>query len=169
MVFIADIITFLDQCFAKWSICALYYRIFSVNRVYALWIQFIAAVQFALYVVLVIMQSLKCRPLNRFWQWWIPGYCIPFSTPACYYRTTQLADRLCTGYIGYSNDPFFAHKAAGEMEVAISFRTWRLVSGFLHPLHYFRSFPLALLADLMQSRSLRFYQGWAGLSSQSAM
>ena len=80
MIFIADVITLLDQCFAKWSICALYYRIFSVNRVYALWIQSIAAVQFALYVVLVIMQSLECRPLHRFWQWWVPGHCIPFST-----------------------------------------------------------------------------------------
>ena len=80
MIFIADIITLLDQCFAKWSICALYYRIFSVKRVYAIWIKGIAAVQLALYIALVVMQSLQCRPLNRFWQWWIPGNCIPFST-----------------------------------------------------------------------------------------
>lgn len=80
MIFIADIITLLDQCFAKWSICALYYRIFSVNKVYALWIKGIAAVQFILYIMLVILQFLQCRPLKKFWQWWTPGNCIPFST-----------------------------------------------------------------------------------------
>jgi hypothetical protein len=80
MIFVADVITLLDQCFAKWSICALYYRIFSVKRVYGLWIQGIAALQFALYIVLVVMQFLQCRPLNKFWQWWSPGDCMPFST-----------------------------------------------------------------------------------------
>ena len=80
MIFIADVITLLDQCFAKWSICALYYRLFSVKRGVAIWIQCIAAVQFVLYIVLVIMQSFQCRPLNKFWQWWAPGHCMPFST-----------------------------------------------------------------------------------------
>lgn len=80
MIFIANVITLLDQCFAKWSICALYYRIFSVKRVFALCIQGIAAVQLALYIVLVVIQSLQCRPLNRSWQWWASGSCMPFST-----------------------------------------------------------------------------------------
>lgn len=80
MIFIVDMITLLDQSFAKWSICALYYRIFGVKRAYRLWIQGIAAAQLVIYVVLLVIQALQCRPLERFWQWWAPGKCMPFST-----------------------------------------------------------------------------------------
>jgi len=78
-------------------------------------------------------------------------------------RTAQLADRFCPGHTGYGHDPFFAHEDAGEMEVAVSFRTWRLVSNCLHPLHCSSPSPSASLANSLQSRSLWIYQGWAGL------
>lgn len=80
MVFAADIITMLDQTLAKLSICALYYRIFGVNRAYRPWIYLIGAVQIATYMALLIMQFLQCQPLNKFWRYWVPGYCMPETT-----------------------------------------------------------------------------------------
>lgn len=70
----------LDQSFAKWSVCALYHRMFGMNRQYALWIYVHVAVQAITYTALVILQLLQCRPLNKFWQWWTPGECFPVST-----------------------------------------------------------------------------------------
>lgn len=79
MIFVADMITMLDQTFSKWSICALYMRIFGVKRNYKLWIWSLAAAQGLVYVGLAIMQPLQCRPINRFWQFWVDGECFPFS------------------------------------------------------------------------------------------
>lgn len=169
MIFIADIITLLDQCFAKWSICALYYRIFSVNRTYALWIKGVAAVQFALYIVLVIMQSLQCRPLNKFWQWWADGECIPFSTLLLAIDPlNSLIDFVLVGL-------------AMTMIRSLHMKTqakWKL--GFLFGLGGLSVPPYipstasippssASLANSLQSRSHRIHQGWAGLSSGSEM
>lgn len=169
MIFIADVITLLDQCFAKWSICALYYRIFSVNRVYALWIKGIAAVQFALYVVLVILQSLQCRPLNKFWQWWAAGDCIPFST-------LLLAIDPLNSLID-----FVLVILAMTMIRSLHMKTqakWKL--GFLFGLGglsvpayipFTASIPpsSASSTNSLQSRSHRIHQGRAGLSSGSEM
>ena len=79
MIFVADIITMLDQTLSKWSVCALYFRIFNVMNNYRVWIYSLAAAQGLCYIGLVIMQTLQCRPVNRFWQFWIDGECFPFS------------------------------------------------------------------------------------------
>ena len=70
----------LDQTLAKFSICALYYRIFSINRTYRRWIYVLAALQALVYIALVLIQSFQCRPVNKFWQWWAEGECFPFTT-----------------------------------------------------------------------------------------
>lgn len=76
----ANIITLLDQTFAKLSICALYRRIFGVNQVYRRWIYLLAAAQCVAYVTFVLMQLLQCRPLRSFWNWLAPGKCMPWTT-----------------------------------------------------------------------------------------
>ena len=77
---VAMVITMLDQTLAKWSICALYYRIFRVNRTNAKWIQLIAVLQGVTYIVLFFTQLFVCRPIEKWWKPWLDGYCIPEST-----------------------------------------------------------------------------------------
>jgi hypothetical protein len=79
MIFVADMITMLDQTLSKWSVCALYIRIFGVIGNYRKWIYGLAFAQGLCYLGLVIMQPLQCRPINRFWQFWVEGECYPFS------------------------------------------------------------------------------------------
>jgi hypothetical protein len=79
MIFVADMITMLDQTLSKWSVCALYIRIFGVIGNYRKWIYGLAFAQGLCYLGLVIMQPLQCRPINRFWQFWVEGECFPFS------------------------------------------------------------------------------------------
>lgn len=78
LVIAANIVTQLDQTFAKLSICALYHRLFGVNQSYRRWIYFLAATQCASYLGFVCMHLLQCRPLCKFWSW--PGGCMPFTT-----------------------------------------------------------------------------------------
>ncbi|KAH8899039.1 hypothetical protein GQ53DRAFT_363370 [Thozetella sp. PMI_491] len=80
MVFLADMITCLDQSLAKFSICALYYRIMGVYRTYAYWIYGLAAFQAIVNLAIILAQVFMCRPINKFWQWWVEGDCVPFST-----------------------------------------------------------------------------------------
>ena len=79
MIFVADLITMLDQTLSKWSVCALYIRIFGIMNNYKVWIYSLAVIQELCYIGLVIMQTLQCRPVNRFWQFWVEGECFPFS------------------------------------------------------------------------------------------
>lgn len=79
LIFVADMITMLDQSLAKWSICALYYRIFSINRSHGRWIWAIAIAQAAVNIALFITQSLQCQPIHKFWEFWAEGDCMPFS------------------------------------------------------------------------------------------
>ncbi|KAI2620576.1 hypothetical protein GGR54DRAFT_105255 [Hypoxylon sp. NC1633] len=79
LILFADVTAMLDQSLSKWSICALYYRIFGVNRTYARWILAIAVLQGLTYIGLLITQLLQCRPLNKFWQFWAEGECFSFS------------------------------------------------------------------------------------------
>lgn len=72
-------ITMLDQSLAKWSICALYYRIFSINRSNGRWIWAIALAQGLVNVALFVVQPLQCRPLHKFWEFWADGDCMPFA------------------------------------------------------------------------------------------
>jgi hypothetical protein len=80
MVFLADMITCLDQSLAKFSICALYYRIMGVYKTYAYWIYGLAAFQAIVNLAIILAQVFMCRPINKFWQWWVEGDCVPFST-----------------------------------------------------------------------------------------
>lgn len=79
MIFVADMVTLLDQTFSKLSVCALYLRIFGVMQHYRKWIYSLAAAQILCYCGLLIMQPLQCRPINKFWQFWVEGKCFPFS------------------------------------------------------------------------------------------
>ncbi|CAH0038991.1 unnamed protein product [Clonostachys rhizophaga] len=72
-------ITLLDQTLAKLSICALYLRLFGVKRSNRIWVYILAALQILSYLVLVILQPLQCRPINKFWQYWAEGECLSFS------------------------------------------------------------------------------------------
>lgn len=169
MMFIADIITLLDQCFAKWSICALYYRIFRVNRIYGLWIRGIAAVQFALYVALVILQSLQCRPLNKFWQWWAPGECFPFST-------ILLSIEPLNSVIDFALVILAIIMVRSlHVQIQTKWKLWFLfglggLSVTTETLYtVFQPSDFASWAHNLQNRSLWIYQGWAGVSSRSAM
>lgn len=80
MVLTSTITAMLDQTFAKFSICALYHRIFGVNRVYRHWVYILAAAQCATFLALLCMQLLQCRPLHRFWDWLTPGECMSWTT-----------------------------------------------------------------------------------------
>lgn len=80
MVLTSTITAMLDQTFAKFSICALYHRIFGVNRVYRHWMYILAAAQCVTFLVLLSMQLLQCRPLHRFWDWLAPGECMSWTT-----------------------------------------------------------------------------------------
>lgn len=44
-----------------------------------MWIYSLAAAQILCYIGLIIMQTLQCRPVNKFWQFWVEGECFPFS------------------------------------------------------------------------------------------
>ncbi|KAF1994668.1 benzoate 4-monooxygenase cytochrome P450 [Amniculicola lignicola CBS 123094] len=79
MIFVADLITMLDQTLSKLSVCALYIRIFGVMSNYRPWIYTLAVAQIICYISLVIMQTLQCRPVHKFWQFWVQGECFPFS------------------------------------------------------------------------------------------
>lgn len=70
----------LDQTLSKLSVCALYLRIFGVNRTYRRCVYLLAAAQCLTCVAFIIIQCLLCRPLQDFWTW--PGRktCMPWTT-----------------------------------------------------------------------------------------
>lgn len=70
---------FLDQTFAKFSIYALYRRIFSVNQGYRRWIYLLASAQFLVFLASVCIQLLQCRPIYKFWNFVDPGTCMPWT------------------------------------------------------------------------------------------
>ncbi|KAJ2987031.1 hypothetical protein NUW58_g4729 [Xylaria curta] len=80
LIYVAEMITILDQTLAKLSICALYLRIFGINRIYAYYIWLLGILQVAVNIALIIVQFLQCRPLNKFWQYWADGTCISSFT-----------------------------------------------------------------------------------------
>ncbi|KAI1661696.1 hypothetical protein F4813DRAFT_345443 [Daldinia decipiens] len=64
----------------KLSVLALYYRIFSVNRPYRIWIYLLGAAQTVLFIIFCIFQALQCRPFNRYFDLSIPGTCTDEGT-----------------------------------------------------------------------------------------
>ncbi|KAK8016929.1 Cytochrome P450 [Apiospora rasikravindrae] len=62
--------------FFKLSIMALYYRVFSINRVFAKWIIGLGSVHIAWALGLSVLYAVQCRPLAKFWRPLMPGYCI---------------------------------------------------------------------------------------------
>lgn len=70
----------LQQLFAKFSIMALYYRLFRVNRKFSLCIYALMIYHMAWVVAMSVMFSVQCQPLNRFWNPLIPGKCIDETT-----------------------------------------------------------------------------------------
>ncbi|KAK7961768.1 uncharacterized protein PG986_002593 [Apiospora aurea] len=62
--------------FFKLSIMALYYRVFSINRVFARWIIAMGAIHIAWGVCLSVLYGVQCYPLAKFWRPLMPGYCL---------------------------------------------------------------------------------------------
>lgn len=59
----------------KFSVLALYYRIFGIRRAYRFWIIALAACQGAVVVIASVYQALQCRPIARYWDLTVPGEC----------------------------------------------------------------------------------------------
>lgn len=69
-----------QQLFAKFSIMALYYRLFHVNRSFSLRIHALMIYHIAWVVAASVIMSVQCQPLSRFWNPLIPGKCIGETT-----------------------------------------------------------------------------------------
>ncbi|KAI0019240.1 benzoate 4-monooxygenase cytochrome P450 [Xylariomycetidae sp. FL0641] len=77
----ANLYTYLfQQFFFKLSAIALYYRIFGVDRGYRRWILLLLGLHISWTVMLFTLQTVACRPIQKFWYILTPGYCIPATT-----------------------------------------------------------------------------------------
>lgn len=68
---------FFHMLFVKFSVLALYRRIFGIRRSYLYTIYFIAAFQFVFILSLSLLHGLQCRPLARYWDLKVNGTCLP--------------------------------------------------------------------------------------------
>ncbi|KAI9164101.1 Endo-1,4-beta-xylanase B [Paramyrothecium foliicola] len=66
---------FMQALTFKLSVLALYYRIFSVNRAYRVWIWVLAAGQGVLIFLCCVLQSQVCHPFARWFDRTVPGTC----------------------------------------------------------------------------------------------
>ncbi|KAK8075665.1 hypothetical protein PG997_010328 [Apiospora hydei] len=55
---------------------ALYYRVFSINRLFSRWIIALGSVHIAWALGLSVLYAAQCQPLAKFWRPLMPGYCI---------------------------------------------------------------------------------------------
>ncbi|KAI0106405.1 hypothetical protein GGR51DRAFT_517598 [Nemania sp. FL0031] len=66
---------FAHLLFLKYSILALYYRIFGVSRTYRVWIYFFVGFQAVIVIIPCILLGLECSPFERYFDRSIPGTC----------------------------------------------------------------------------------------------
>ncbi|KAI1332131.1 hypothetical protein F5Y16DRAFT_421408 [Xylariaceae sp. FL0255] len=65
-----------QQSFAKFSLLALYYRLFWVNRVFTLSVWTIAAIQTAWGLSVLFVHIFSCVPVQKAWMPQLDGYCL---------------------------------------------------------------------------------------------
>lgn len=65
-----------NQTFAKLSLLALYYRIFSVNKAFVRWVWGIAIAHFCWFMAMFWIRWFMCTPVARVWNPRLPGHCI---------------------------------------------------------------------------------------------
>ncbi|KAG6354079.1 hypothetical protein INS49_005050 [Diaporthe citri] len=65
----------LQMLFSKLSIMALYLRIFGIRAVYTRWIYFLGAIHISWVIMILVLQTVSCNPLEKFWRPFIPGWC----------------------------------------------------------------------------------------------
>ncbi|KAI1148947.1 hypothetical protein F4825DRAFT_432145 [Nemania diffusa] len=66
----------LSQFFAKFSILFLYYRIFSVGRVFVRWMYLIGAIQLVDCIITLFINLFSCTPIAYNWDIAIDGWCL---------------------------------------------------------------------------------------------
>ncbi|KAI1100350.1 hypothetical protein F4804DRAFT_319288 [Jackrogersella minutella] len=69
-----------QQTFAKFSLLALYYRLFWVERTFAIIVWVVAFVQGAWGIVVLLVHIFACIPVAKSWQPELPGYCVDINT-----------------------------------------------------------------------------------------
>ncbi|KAH8773863.1 hypothetical protein F5883DRAFT_548704 [Diaporthe sp. PMI_573] len=65
-----------NPTFAKLSLLALYYRIFSVNVIFLYWIWSLAVIQVCWFIAMVLCRAMVCLPLEALWDTTVPGRCL---------------------------------------------------------------------------------------------
>lgn len=66
----------MNQNFAKLSLLALYYRLFSVNRAFVKWIWAIGIIQMCWFMAMFWIRWFMCTPVAKVWEPTLPGHCI---------------------------------------------------------------------------------------------
>ncbi|KAI0471290.1 hypothetical protein F4859DRAFT_485130 [Xylaria cf. heliscus] len=66
----------LNQFFAKFSILALYHRIFSVRRVFVRWIYLLGAIQLVDSIITLFINLFSCTPISYNWDFSEDGWCL---------------------------------------------------------------------------------------------
>ncbi|KAI0013519.1 hypothetical protein F4779DRAFT_564124 [Xylariaceae sp. FL0662B] len=66
----------LNQCFAKFSILYLYYRLFSVNKVFVRWTYIIGASQITISILTLFINLFSCIPVSYSWDFDEDGWCL---------------------------------------------------------------------------------------------
>ncbi|KAI0413624.1 hypothetical protein F5X98DRAFT_351347 [Xylaria grammica] len=74
--YVLDAFYVVNQACAKFSILALYYRIFSANRTFVLWTYGVATVTMLWFISMFIERLLVCNPPAKLWNPDLPGYCV---------------------------------------------------------------------------------------------
>ncbi|KAI1452555.1 hypothetical protein F4805DRAFT_446956 [Annulohypoxylon moriforme] len=70
----------IQQSFAKFSLLALYYRLFWVERTFAIIVWSVAIIQGAWGIVVLLVHIFACVPVAKSWQPEIPGHCVDINT-----------------------------------------------------------------------------------------
>ncbi|KAJ8123915.1 hypothetical protein ONZ43_g244 [Nemania bipapillata] len=73
---IMNILYAVQQCFVKYSLLALYYRLFWVNANFNIGVWVLAGFQTAWGLTVLLIHLLACKPLEKLWNPTLQGHCI---------------------------------------------------------------------------------------------
>ncbi|KAK5989623.1 Satratoxin biosynthesis SC1 cluster protein 4 [Cladobotryum mycophilum] len=65
-----------NQAFVKLSLLALYYRLFSINRIFVRWVYTIGIIQIFWLIAMWFVRWFSCTPVKKIWEPMTPGHCI---------------------------------------------------------------------------------------------
>ncbi|CAJ2508443.1 Uu.00g134690.m01.CDS01 [Anthostomella pinea] len=65
-----------NQLFTKLSLLVFYHRLFSINRTFDRWLQFLGILQIAWFVPVYLVKYFFCLPVESIWNLSVPGKCI---------------------------------------------------------------------------------------------